>query len=276
MEVIIVDNEEQVAQISAQFVIELVRRKCNAVLGLATGTTPIATYQKLIAACRNGEISFADVRTFNLDEYLGIDASDEHSFRRFMNEQFFHPIDIAPENTHLPDGMCANPRAEGRRFEALITNTGGIDLQILGSGRNGHIGFNEPGSSLASRTRIKTLTPQTRIDNFGAQHPQAPLHAITMGIGTILEARHVLLLAQGQTKARAIANTIEGPITAMCPASALQQHPRVTVVVDEAAAQLLEQKDYYHWAHLQNQELKQRFGHFYELESYEQDGYEQR
>jgi glucosamine-6-phosphate deaminase len=267
MEVIIVDNEEQVAQISAQFVIELIRRKHNAVLGLATGTTPIATYQKLIAACRNKDVSFAAVRTFNLDEYLGIDVSDENSFRRFMNEQFFNHIDVAPENTHLPAGLSANPRAEGRRFETLITRSGGIDLQILGIGRNGHIGFNEPGSSLASRTRIKTLTPQTRIDNFGAQHPQAPLHAMTMGIGTILDARHVLLLAQGAAKARAIANTVEGPITAMCPASALQQHPRVTVVVDEAAAQLLEHKDYYRWAQLQNQELKQRFGHFYEQDS---------
>jgi len=216
-------------------------------------------------------VSFAAAHTFNLDEYLGIDINDEHSFRRFMNEQFFSHIDIALENTHLPDGLCSNPRAEGRRFETLIENLGGIDLQILGIGRNGHIGFNEPGSSLASRTRIKTLTPQTRIDNFGAQHPHAPLHAplhaITMGIGTILDARHVLLLAQGESKARAIANTVEGPITAMCPASALQQHPRVTVVADEAAAQLLEHKDYYRWAQQQNQELKQRFGHFYEQDS---------
>lgn len=268
MEVIIVDNEQQVAQISAQFVIELIRRKNDAVLGLATGSTPIALYQKLIVAAGNGEVSFADVRTFNLDEYLGIDAANEHSFRRFMNDRFFSHIDIAPANTHLPDGMCANPRAEGRRFEALIGQSGGIDLQILGIGRNGHIGFNEPGSSLASRTRIKTLTPQTRIDNFGAQRASlpgnAPLHAITMGIGTILDARHVLLLAQGESKARAIANTIEGPITAMCPASALQQHARVTVVIDEAAAQLLEHKDYYRWAQLQSHELEQRFGHFYE------------
>jgi glucosamine-6-phosphate deaminase len=264
MEVIIVDNPEQVAQISAQFVIELIRRKHDAVLGLATGNTPIATYQKLIMAHQNNAVSFAAVRTFNLDEYLGIDVSDAHSFRRFMNQQFFDHIDIAPENTHLPDGLCVNPRAEGRRFEALITHSGGIDLQVLGIGRNGHIGFNEPGSSLASRTRIKTLTPQTRIDNFGTQHRQAPLHAITMGIGTILDARHVLLLAHGESKARAIYNTVEGAITAMCPASALQQHPRVTVVIDEAAAQLLEHKDYYRWSQLQNQELEQRFGHFYE------------
>jgi glucosamine-6-phosphate deaminase len=264
MEVIIVDNQEQVAQVSAQFVIELIRRKHNAVLGLATGTTPIATYQKLIAAYENRDVSFAAVRTFNLDEYLGIAVDDVHSFRRFMNEHFFNHIDIVPENTHVPDGLCANPRAEGRRFEALITRSGGIDLQILGIGRNGHIGFNEPGSSLASRTRIKTLAPQTRIDNFGAQHDNAPLHAITMGIGTILDARHVLLLAHGESKARAIANAVEGPITAMCPASALQQHARITVVIDEAAAQLLENKDYFRWAQQQNRELKQRFGHFYE------------
>jgi len=211
------------------------------------------------------------VRSFNLDEYVGIEANHKYSFRRFMNEQLFNHIDIVPENTHLPDGMCANPRAEGRRFEALIASLGGIDLQILGIGRNGHIGFNEPASSLASRTRVKTLAPQTRKDNFGDEHEQAlvhaPLHAITMGIGTILDARHVLLLAQGVAKARAIVNAVEGPVTAMCPASALQQHPRVTVVVDEAAAQLLEHKDYYRWAQLQNQELKQRFGHFYEQDS---------
>jgi len=142
MEVIIVNDREQVAQISAQFVIELIHRKANAVLGLATGSTPIALYQKLIDACQRQQISFAAVRSFNLDEYFGIDAHNKHSFRRFMNEQLFNNIDIVPENTHLPDGMCANPRAEGRRFEALIKSVGGIDLQILGIGRNGHIGFN--------------------------------------------------------------------------------------------------------------------------------------
>jgi glucosamine-6-phosphate deaminase len=267
MEIIIVNDEERVAQTSSQFVIELIRRKPDAVLGLATGTTPIALYQRLIAACQRKEVSFAAVRSFNLDEYLGIDAGDKHSFRRFMNEQLFNHIDIARQNTHLPDGLCANPRAEGRRFEALITTHGGIDLQILGIGRNGHIGFNEPASSLKSRTRVKTLAPQTRMDNFGDMLEHAPLHAITMGIGTILDARHVLLLAQGAAKARAIVNAVEGPITSMCPASALQQHPRVTVVIDEAAALLLENKDYYRWAQLQNQEIKQRFGHFYEQDS---------
>lgn len=267
MEVIIVDSSDQVAQVCADLVIELLQRKPAAVLGLATGVTPIATYQRLIAACAQKKASFADVTTFNLDEYLGIDAQHPYSYRRFMSEQFFSKIDIDPARTFLPDGLSRNPRAEGRRFEALISAAGGIDLQILGIGRNGHIGFNEPGSSLASRTRIKTLTPQTRNDNFNGRLDDAPLHAITMGIGTILDARHVLLMANGEHKAQAIRDTVEGPITAMCPASALQQHPRVTVVIDPGAASLLQHQDYYRWAHQQNLTLKQRFGHFYEQDS---------
>jgi len=264
MEVIIVDNNDQVAQVCAELIIELVQRKSTATLGLATGHTPIATYRRLIDAFQHNRVSFADVTTFNLDEYLGLEPTHPDSFRRFMDEQFFSYIDIDRARTFLPDGRCENPRAEGRRFETLIRDAGGIDLQILGIGRNGHIGFNEPGSSLASRTRIKTLTPQTRRDNFDGNPAVAPLHAITMGIGTILEARHVLLMANGEHKAEAIRNTVEGPITAMCPASALQQHERVTVVVDASAAQLLQHQDYYRWAHLQNLELKRRFGHFYE------------
>ena len=264
MEVIIVDGADEVAEVSATLIIELLQRKPSAVLGLATGNTPIATYAKLIDANHRGAVSFAQATTFNLDEYLGIDGNHALSYRRFMHEKFFSQIDIEPSRTHLPDGMCVNPRSEGKRFEALIAASGGIDLQILGIGRNGHIGFNEPASSLASRTRIKTLAPQTRRDNFGSAADDAPLHAITMGIGTILEARHVLLMANGAHKAQAIRNTVEGAITAMCPASALQQHPRVTVVIDTEAASQLEHQAYYRWAHQQNLELKRRFGHFYE------------
>lgn len=268
MEVIILKDSDDVANGAAQRIAELLAKKPNAVLGLATGSTPIALYQRLIAMFRAGEVSFRDAVTFNLDEYLGIAPDNRQSYRSFMNEQLFKHIDIDLANTYLPE--CSqenNPRRVGASYERRIADAGGIDLQILGIGANGHIGFNEPGSSLGSRTRVKTLTESTVMDNsrmFGANEFQ-PRLAITMGIATILEARHILLLATGEHKATAVRKAAEGPVTAMCPASALQMHRNTALILDEAAANKLQELDYYRWTDLQNAPLVRQYGHFHDL-----------
>ena len=268
MEVIVLNDSKDVALQAAKWVRELLAKKPNAVLGLATGSTPIALYQRLIAMYQAGEVSFSDAVTFNLDEYLGIAPTNRQSYRSFMNEQLFKHIDIDLANTHLPE--CPqenNPRHVGASYERRIADAGGIDLQILGIGANGHIGFNEPGSSLGSRTRVKTLTERTVMDNsrmFEADEFQ-PRLAITMGIATILEARHILLLAMGKQKATAVQKSVEGPVTAMCPASALQMHRNTALILDEAAANKLEELDYYRWTHLQNEPLVSQYGHFHDI-----------
>lgn len=274
MEVIIADDQQQIAVLAAALVAELLDKKPTAVLGLATGNTPLRLYRELIRLYVAGKISFKQATTFNLDEYLGVDPASALSYRRYMQENFFEHIDIEPAHTHLPDGMAANPRQQGPDYEQRILRAGGIDLQVLGIGRNGHIGFNEPGSSLASRTRIKTLASNTRRDN-GALLPPGevmPKLAITMGVGTILQARRVLLLAQGEHKAVAVAQAVEGPLAAMCPASALQLHPHVTVLLDEASASKLQLIEYYRHAWRENQALKDTYGNFYELDIYRQAG----
>lgn len=249
MEILLRPDPAQASITAARVVARLVREKPDCVLGLATGRTPIALYRELIRLHQQEALDFSRVTTFNLDEYVGLPATHPQSYRYFMNTEFFHHINIRPENTHLPDGCAADLRQECRRYEQRIREAGGIDLQVLGLGSNGHIGFNEPTGSLGSRTWIKILSQATLRDNselFG--DPSAvPRHCITMGIGTIMEARHNLLLAFGPRKARALAAMIEGPVTAMCPASALQFHPRVTVVADEAAAAALTQPEHYRW-----------------------------
>lgn len=269
MEIIVLRDIDAVAHKAAQWVRELVARKSNAVFGLATGSTPIALYQQLVASYRAGEVSFKDAVTFNLDEYLGISPESRQSYRSFMNTHLFDQIDIDVTNTHLP--ACSyeeNPREVGADYEQKIWKASGIDLQILGIGVNGHIGFNEPTSSLASRTRVKTLTERTVTDNsrlFDADETQ-PLLALTMGIATILEARHILLLATGEHKAAAVRKAIEGPLTAICPASALQMHKNTVMILDEAAASELEGLDYYRWASSQNEELVSKYGHFDDID----------
>lgn len=246
-----------------ELVAELLRVSPAAVLGLATGGSQLALYRKLVEKHRAGELSFKLVTSFNLDEYLGVTVDNPQSYRAYMQREFFDHIDIDPGKTFLPE--CAdgqNPVLVGPRYEQAIIAAGGIDLQILGIGGNGHIGFNEPSSSLHSRTRVKTLTRQTVEDNsrlFAATEFQPKL-AITMGIATIMDARRILLLATGEKKAEAVAKMIEGPVTAMCPASILQMHERVTVLLDEAASGGLRNRDYYDWTHLQNESLKERFG----------------
>lgn len=246
MQVIIADSAQEVARLGADQLSALVRTRPGAVLGLATGNTPIALYEELIRRYRSGQLSFARVRSFNLDEYVGLPPEHPQSYRYFMNRHLFSQIDIALEHTWVPDGM-ADPETAGEAYEAQIEASGGIDLQVLGIGRNGHIGFNEPSSSLGSRTRIKTLAPQTLADNsrFFAADEFQPSLAITMGIGTILRSRKTLLLATGEAKADAVQAMVEGPVTASCPASALQLHPSAVVIVDRAAGARLQHGEYY-------------------------------
>ena len=266
MQVIICDNAQQVAENAAHWVSELINTKSAPVLGLATGSTPISLYQQLVAKHQAGQLSFANTTTFNLDEYQNIAGDNPQSYRFFMNENLFDHVDIDKENTFLPS--CAkgeNPREQGLAYEAKIKQAGGIDLQILGIGANGHIGFNEPTSSLASRTRIKTLTQQTLTDNSRLFKPdeEQPTLAMTMGIATILDARYVLLMATGKGKAKAVKDMVTGGVSAMCPASALQMHENAVVLLDKEAASELEDQAYYLWADKENTKVSQEFGLFH-------------
>ncbi len=270
MEVIILDSADAVAKLGAQQICELIEKKPSAVLGLATGSTPIAMYQQLIALHELQRVSFRQVTTFNLDEYIGVDPESRQSYRYFMQHHLFDAIDVDLANTYLPTcDINSNPRQVGAEYEKAMVEFGGIDLQILGVGSNGHIGFNEPTSSLSSRTRVKTLTQTTvqdnsRLFNDGEFQPHL---AMTMGIGTILDSWHVMLLATGEAKAEAVRSAVEGPLSALCPASALQLHERVTLIVDEAAASKLKYVDYYNWARHENAPLVEKHGNFYEIDS---------
>jgi glucosamine-6-phosphate deaminase len=219
------------------------------VLGLATGKTMELVYRHLVRLHQDEHLDFSLCSTFNLDEYVGLFPADPNSYRHYMEHHLFHHVNLDLRNTHLPNGMADDLESECRQYEALILRFGGIDLQLLGIGRAGHIGFNEPLSALRSRTRVKALTPTTIEQNaafFGGEE-RMPRRAITMGVGTIIEARRCILLATGGSKAEVIAQAVEGPITSMVSASALQLHPRCTVVVDEEAAGKLREKDYYRW-----------------------------
>jgi glucosamine-6-phosphate deaminase len=240
MEVIILPGASEVVALAARIVTTTVGDNPRAVLGLATGKTQEGVYAELVVAHRAGRVSFREATTFNLDEYVGLGASDPNSYRWYMREHFFRHVDLAPERAHVPDGLANDVARASRDYEAAIRAAGGVDLQLLGIGEDGHIGFNEPSSSLRSRTRLKTLTDKTIAGRSGI-----PRHEITMGIGTILDARRCLLLAFGKAKAAAVAKMIEGPLTASVPASALQLHERTTVIVDEAAAAQLVLGDYY-------------------------------
>lgn len=250
MEVILRPDATSAARLVARLVARQLRRKPDSVLGLATGRTMERLYAELVRMHREEGLDFSLCRTFNLDEYIGLPAADPHSYRHYMNEQLFHRVNIDIRNTHLPDGMARDLAAECERYEKLIRSTGGIDLQLLGIGESGHIGFNEPLSSLRSRTRDKSLMPETLAVNsamFGGDVTKVPHRAITMGVGTILDARAILLLATGPRKAGVLAKALEGPVTSMVTASALQLHPACRVILDEAAGSGLHEKDYYRW-----------------------------
>jgi glucosamine-6-phosphate deaminase len=247
MEIIIQQTQQTATEVAARIIACLLHDKPNAVLGLATGSTPLLLYRTLIGM----DLDWSQVSTFNLDEYIGLPCDHPQSYHTFMWENLFQYVNITKENVHIPDGNAEDIPDFCRHYESQIVAAGGIDLQVLGIGTDGHIGFNEPSSSLASRTRIKTLTRQTCMDNarfFGSEE-SVPHHVITMGIGTIMEARQNLLLAFGQSKAHAIAEAVEGPITAINPASILQMHPVVKVILDEAAASELKRAEYYRWVY---------------------------
>lgn len=249
MEILIRPDIATGSQTAARVVARLVRDNPDCVLGLATGRTPVTLYRELIRLHREEGLDFSRVTTFNLDEYVGLPKTHPQSYRHFMDTEFFQHINIRREKTHLPDGCAADLRQECRDYEKRIRDAGGISLQVLGLGSNGHVGFNEPTGSLGSRTWIKILSQNTIKDNSDLfQNPaEVPRHCITMGIGTLMEAKHHLLLAFGPRKARALAAMIEGPVTSMCPASALQFHPRVTIVADEPAAAGLAHHEHYRW-----------------------------
>ncbi|MBX7164883.1 MAG: glucosamine-6-phosphate deaminase [Pirellulales bacterium] len=258
MRVIVERDLETVSRRAAQFVAELVRRTPTCVLGLATGSTPIGLYRELIRLHREEGLDFSRVVTFNLDEYVGLGPNHPQSYRYFMQLNFFDHINIDVRNTHVPDGRALDFSTYCEQYERLIKDEGGIDLQVLGIGGDGHIAFNEPGSSLGSRTRLKTLTEETIRDNarFFGSYDAVPRMAITMGVGTILESRQCLLLAAGEAKARAIRDCIEGPVTAQVTASALQLHRDVIAVVDEDAGRLLERREYYRQVERAQAQLK--------------------
>jgi len=249
MEVIIMENREKASLLAAKVIAKRVREKPDAVLGLATGRTPLLAYRELIRMHQQEGLSFARCTTFNLDEYQGLGPEHPQSYRYFMDHEFFSKIDIPRERTHLPPGTPHDARQACHDYEAAINAAGGIDLQLLGLGSNGHIGFNEPTGSLNSRTWVKILSENTIKDNSALfdDPAEVPRYCITMGIGTIMEARRILVVAFGHKKAKAVASMIEGPITAMCPASALQFHRRAIVIIDEEAAARLDYADHYRW-----------------------------
>ncbi|WP_018143113.1 glucosamine-6-phosphate deaminase [Alloscardovia criceti] len=264
-EVIIVNNEKEAGLLYARRVADLIQSRPDAVLGLATGSSPLAAYNELAQLVADEHIDVSQVRGFALDEYIGLPLEHPESYRSTINRTVVEPLGLHPERVHVPgdslNGMGLNDPdaaskilAAGPAYDKAIAEAGGIDVQILGIGTDGHVGFNEPGSSLASGTRLKTLTEQTRQDNarfFDNNLDLVPTHCITQGIGTILRARHLVLLAFGEGKADAVQATVEGPVSAMCPASALQLHPHATIIVDQAAASKLTHKDYYEFVYAQ-------------------------
>ncbi|WP_116056082.1 glucosamine-6-phosphate deaminase [Clavibacter sp. 199] len=247
MEVIILPTPEDVGRVAAARVAAVVARKPDAVIGLATGSSPSGLYADLRRRVDAEEVSFAEARGFALDEYVGIPLAHPESYASVIARDVVRPLGFDPARVRVPDGRAADLRQAAEDYERAIREAGGIDVQILGIGANGHIGFNEPTSSLASRTRIKTLAPATRAANarFFDHADEVPTHCMTQGLGTILDARELVLVAQGEGKAAAVAGAVEGPLSAFVPGSALQLHPRAVVVVDEAAASRLALADYY-------------------------------
>lgn len=251
MEVLIQPTKQAAYALGGRWIARLLREKPNAVLGLATGSTPVPLYEELFRLHREEGLDFKNVTTFNLDEYMGLAPTHAASYHHFMREKLFRHINIDEKNTHIPDGLTTDVPGTCRKYEEAILAAGGIDLQILGIGGDGHIGFNEPSSSLASRTRIKTLTERTRQDNapFFDRVEDIPRHVITMGVGTIMDAREIVLLAFGEAKAKTLADAAEGPVTASVPASILQFHQKATILCDEAAASQMTRAEYYRWVH---------------------------
>ncbi|KAE8763631.1 glucosamine-6-phosphate deaminase [Georgenia thermotolerans] len=248
MEVVIQPSAEAIAVLVADAIERLLAAKPDAVLGLATGSSPLAVYDELARRCAAGRVSFARARAFMLDEYVGLPADHPERYRNVIDREFASRVDIPPDAVQGPDGNAEDLPAACAAYEAAIADAGGVDLQLLGIGTDGHIAFNEPGSSLASRTRLKTLTAQTRADNarfFGGDVGLVPRHCLTQGLATIMSARHLVLVATGRAKAEAVHQLVEGTVSARWPATIMQHHPHATVLLDDAAASGLQLAEYY-------------------------------
>lgn len=249
MEVIIRPTADDACRLTARLIGDAIMRDPTLVLGLATGRTMEKLYGMLARMFREDGLDFSRVQTFNLDEYIGLAPDHPDSYRVYMHKHFFSKVNIHPASTHLPNGAAADPDLECQHYEQRISACGGIDLQLLGIGNSGHIGFNEPLSSMRSRTRCKALTPETIAQNqpLFNNPDHMPRRAMTMGVGTILDAKRCLMLVTGEEKAAILAKAVEGPITSMISATALQLHGKCTVIVDEEAASQLQNRDYYRW-----------------------------
>ncbi len=259
MEVIIRPTTESAVKLAAKIIAEDLRKNPKMVLGLATGRTMESVYAELAKMYREEGLDFSQAKSFNLDEYIGLAGDDKNSYRYYMNHHLFNNVNIDKNKTNLPNGLAADAAAEGERYEAAIKAAGGVDLQLLGIGRDGHIGFNEPLSSLSSRTRAKALTPETYAQNgpLFDKPEDMPMRAFTMGVGTIMDAKRVLLLITGAEKAQITKKAIEGPVTSMISATALQFHNNAVVVCDAEAAALLENKEYYNWVFAKEPQWKE-------------------
>jgi len=253
VEIVVLEDAAAIGRVAADAITALVTNRPDAVLGLATGSSPLSIYDELVERHERGEVSFASARAFTLDEYVGLPADHPERYRTVIDTAFASRVDFADGAVQGPDGLATDIPAACAAYEAAIEAASGVDLQILGIGTDGHIGFNEPGSSLASRTRIKTLTAQTRRDNarfFDGDIDAVPTHCLTQGLATIMSARHIVLVATGRGKAEAVHHLAEGSVSAMWPATILQHHPHVTVLLDDAAASRLQLGTYYRetWA----------------------------
>jgi len=251
MEVVICKTKEEASKLAAAMITETVKKNPKAVLGLATGSTPVIMYREMAKAVKAKKVSYKQVKSWNLDEYVGLAGTHDQSYRYFMNENLFKMIDIQIKNTHVLNGLAKDLDKECRDYEAQIKKAGGIDLQVLGIGSDGHIAFNEPGTSLESRTSCVYLTPSTIKDNarlfFKGKEKDVPTRALSMGVGTIREAKKIVLLAFGKGKADAVKGCVEGPMSQFCTASALQSHNDCWIFCDEEAASKLKLKKYYAW-----------------------------
>lgn len=241
MNVLIYDTEEQIGIAAGNYMCGQVLQKPNSVLGLATGSTPLKPYGQMIELYKKGVVDFSKVTTFNLDEYVNLDVNDKNSYHSFMHENLFDHINIPEENINFLDGNAKDPEAECRRYEEKIKAAGGIDIQLLGIGSNGHIAFNEPADCFQRWSHVVTLKESTVKDNsrFFKSIDEVPTQAVTMGIGSIMQAKKILIIAIGENKAKAIKQLIDGNVTPMCPASVLQFHTNVTLMLDKAAASLI-------------------------------------